>query len=178
MADTPISDLPDAIGLGDDDFLLLSVGDANYKISGHNLKRAIFALSSRDDGDVLTAESVEDVGVAWVAPDRGLHEGGNDVTDLSISATAGDITLYADNDQSVNITGSSGVIINGEGNDGVVIDSDGDGDIVIDARHGTTSLKLWADGASGHHIVMTGLPTTDPGVQGALWNSGGTLKIA
>jgi hypothetical protein len=39
---------------------------------------------------------------------------------------------------------------------------------------GVTRVTLKAGGA----IILSGLPTTNPGVTGQLWNDGGTLKIA
>jgi hypothetical protein len=220
MADTPISDLPDAIGLGDDDYLLLSVGNANYKITGRNLRQAMGAgadggaigmiftakgdlLAGRGpdsagelpvgaDGEVLTADSTAELGVVWVQPPVGLRGGVNpqDVTDLTITTTdgnldlvaegTGDINLFADNNNSVLIGGDHGVVVRGSGDGGVVIDADGTGDLRLDANSLQAPINIRLDAASsgGHHVIISGLPTSNPNIQGALWDSGGTVKIS
>jgi hypothetical protein len=52
------------------------------------------------------------------------------------------------------------------------------GNIGIDATHGSTSLVIVVAAGTGHYLILNGLPTTDPGVSGAVWNDGGTLKIS
>lgn len=51
----------------------------------------------------------------------------------------------------------------------------------LDAK---TSLLTQADGSltitlwSGKNLIITSLPTTDPQVAGALWNSSATVKVS
>jgi hypothetical protein len=97
---------------------------------------------------------------------------------LSLSALgSGDVSLFTA-DGSVNIDGKRGIVMTGRGNDGIILQTSGDGDLLLDAHGGTGWIQLRAQSSSGRYIVLVGLPTSDPGVGGALWNDGGTLKIS
>lgn len=193
MPDTPISDLPTAFGLGDNDFLLLSVGDTSYKITGADLKQSLAdggivgmiftavgdllvgggadtvdVLPVGNDGEVLTADSAAVAGVTWKASPDALRPNTTpqDVGEVTISVTegnldlesknAGDINLYASGGASVNIVSDKQIVLQSRGDGGIIIDNDADGEILI---HGLRTSE--------------GAPTS-----GALWNSGGTLRIS
>jgi hypothetical protein len=89
---------------------------------------------------------------------------------------SGDVSVYAA-EGSVNIEGNEGVIIVGDGDTGIGLDAKGDGDLQLTAS-GTNDIRLVAFSSSGRHIVLQGIPTSDPAEAGAIWNSAGTLKIS
>ncbi len=70
------------------------------------------------------------------------------------------------------------------GNEALHIENGGSGDLNIEAS-GTGNLIIQHTGSGdisievgSGNLIVQGLPTSDPGVSGALWNSGGTLMIS
>jgi hypothetical protein len=75
----------------------------------------------------------------------------------------GEFSIYDDH-SGLNIFSGFGVIVQGDGDNGVIIRASGDGDLVLETV-GAAQLRI------------NGLPTSDPGGSGLVWNDGGTLKI-
>jgi hypothetical protein len=59
----------------------------------------------------------------------------------------------------------------------VLISSSGAG-ITIDASHVGDNLNLRVNHSNGSYLILTGLPTSDPGTPGAIWNNSGVLSIS
>jgi hypothetical protein len=105
---------------------------------------------------------------AWLHIETTAIEGGGpfghgirliaDLGDLELNAVDHDITLIAGND----------ILWSSDRDVAATADRDlnlsAQRDIVLDVGTGT--------------IILHGLPTTDPGITGALWNDGGTLKVS
>lgn len=76
----------------------------------------------------------------------------------------------------VHITGGGALTLRDFNGGGIFLQDHNGGGIFIDnsGDHGGTFLKH----SGGLFFVTADLPTSDPGVSGQVWNSGGTLKIS
>jgi hypothetical protein len=92
--------------------------------------------------------------------------------DLIQNAPDSDMNLNAV--ETINVIGEKGVLIRGEGDSGVIIRASGDGNLLLIATGGS-DIQLTVTGGGFIHM---GLSSTDPGVVGALWNDGGTVKVS
>lgn len=77
---------------------------------------------------------------------------------ITIHSTGGEVSIESGSPTDV-------LLIKDGGGAGVVIEGD-PSDITIDP------------GSTGHNLFLGSLPTSDPGLSGAVWNSGGTLMIS
>jgi len=102
--------------------------------------------------------------------------------DVSIDSSTGSITMGSTltDGQTLKLgkNGATEMIFTPHGTDGSEKIS-----LINSAGTGTDSIKI--ESANGsitfdvkNHIIMTGLPTSDPGSAGALYNSSGTIKIS
>jgi hypothetical protein len=98
---------------------------------------------------------------------------GGDAGSIEIFADGGGVDMFTVGGGALNVfTDTDG---EGSGSGDLNLGTKGHSDIVADAG-GSIYLR------AGHHgtgnIVLLFLPTSDPGVTGALWNNGGTLSIS
>lgn len=75
------------------------------------------------------------------------------------------------------LTLAGGDAVAGSGNGGAALLMGGDAD-GGDGGNVTVRAGISNNGGDPGHVLITGLPTADPVVAGALWNSAGTLKIS
>lgn len=96
------------------------------------------------------------------------------VPDLTASKT-GYPTIIAQGTTGASLSVLAGTLAAGIRTDGTLAEMGTiSGHDVIILTNGVQRMRITAAG----HIRMLGLPTTDPGVSGAVWNSGGFLKIS
>ena len=80
---------------------------------------------------------------------------------------------HDDSPVSLQQLGNEALQIENSGSGDLNIEASGTGNLIIE-QTGTGDIRLDASG----NIIFSGLPTSDPGVSGALWNSSGTLKVS
>ncbi len=99
-----------------------------------------------------------------------------DTTDVGITSTAGDVNITAGDGLTVNATGtiffdtadtflagSTGVMTLGTNSSDITLDPSTTGNLIV---------------ILGTNFIVTGLPTSDPGVSGALYSVAGILHIS
>jgi hypothetical protein len=108
--------------------------------------------------------------------------GGN----LDIENTgAGAINVSSDTG-SINVYSGDGVIITADGDTGIQLQATGDGDMLIEhhTTGGAIKVTTTTNGniditvGSGGFLRIFGLPTTDPGSTGRVWNSDGNIVLS
>jgi hypothetical protein len=144
----------------------------------------ITIVQDGDNGIGLVNNGDNSIEIVNHADDQAVNiaadgEGGS----VGINAQGGGAAISASHDGRVNITaaGTAGVRIkstqqSGAGSSGgVELKDEGDWGLSLDTSASTGPLAI-AVGAAGASI--TGLPTADPHVAGALWVSTGALKVS
>jgi hypothetical protein len=90
---------------------------------------------------------------------------------MLLEADTGDIQISADTTKVEILSGTDITLFPGR-------------DLIVSANRDVTvggdrDVTIAANGGGlGGNIILTNLPTTDPGITGALWNSAGTLRIS
>jgi hypothetical protein len=111
------------------------------------------------------------LGVGTVSPDEAIHVHGSN-PDIKVSSST-----LANKSFQIGFDGSGGHPLNMS----LALDhaiqfktAGGDARLVINSTSVTCKQGLVVEGAA----TFSGLPTSDPGVAGQLWNDSGTLKIS
>lgn len=146
-------------------------------------------------GDGIQFDTDPQTGVyLWVqttGTDPGTGRGINLMSDTAIQVDGSAVQVYAETDDveinsvthDVNIGATHNVLATA-GHD-LIWTADRDASVSSDrdatwAAHRDVTVQAAFGGAAGvdGNIILLHLPTSDPGVSGALWNSAGTLKIS